>query len=76
MHENTEIKNMFPFLALFAYKTIFNPQKTIIVHLSQGRRPSLIYHIFDFSSDNIETWQEARSQHPLPSLCFSDRSEK
>ena len=23
-----------------------------------------------------ETWQEARSQHPLPSLCFSDRSEK
>ena len=24
----------------------------------------------------IETWQEARSQHPLPSLCFSGRSEK
>ena len=23
-----------------------------------------------------ETWQEARSQRPLPSLCFSDRSEK
>ena len=23
-----------------------------------------------------ETWQEARSQHPLPSLCFSSRSEK
>ena len=23
-----------------------------------------------------ETWQEARSQHPLPSLCFSCRSEK
>ena len=23
-----------------------------------------------------ETWQEARSQSPLPSLCFSDRSEK
>ena len=23
-----------------------------------------------------ETWQEARSQHPLPSLCFSGRSEK
>ena len=23
-----------------------------------------------------ETWQEARSQHPLPSLCFADRSEK
>ena len=24
----------------------------------------------------IETWQEARSQRPLPSLCFSGRSEK
>ena len=23
-----------------------------------------------------ETWQEARSQHPLPSLCFPGRSEK
>ena len=23
-----------------------------------------------------QTWQEARSQRPLPSLCFSDRSEK
>ena len=23
-----------------------------------------------------ETWQKARSQRPLPSLCFSDRSEK
>ena len=23
-----------------------------------------------------KTWQEARSQRPLPSLCFSDRSEK
>ena len=23
-----------------------------------------------------ETWQEARSQRPLPSLCFSGRSEK
>ena len=23
-----------------------------------------------------ETWQEARSQHPLPNLCFSGRSEK
>ena len=23
-----------------------------------------------------ETWQEGRSQHPLPSLCFSGRSEK
>ena len=92
-------------------------------------RPSLTFHIFDFSSETAErnstkldrkqdldvlyqncvfrvdrknkmaalasdwlrhfrlllwnrwmkfnkTWQEARSQHPLPSLCFSGRSEK
>ena len=93
------------------------------------RRPSLTFHIFDFSSETVErnstkldrkqdlnvlyqvcvfqadrknkmaalasdwlryfrlllwnhwtefneTWQEARSQRPLPSLCFSGRSEK
>ena len=93
------------------------------------RRPSLTFHIFDFSSETAErnsmkldrkqdlnvlykvcvfradlknnmaalasdwlrhfrlllwncwtefneTWQEARSQHPLPSLCFSGRLEK
>ena len=47
-------------------------------------RPSLTFHIFDFSSETTkqnsfrinETWQEARNQHPLPSLCFSGRSEK
>ena len=27
-------------------------------------------------TDFNETWQEARSQHPLPSLCFWGRSEK
>ena len=26
--------------------------------------------------ESNETWQEARSQFPLPSLCFSGRSEK
>ena len=44
-------------------------------------RPSLTFRIFDFSSETTEqnsnkTWQEARTQHPLPSLCFSCRSEK
>ena len=28
------------------------------------------------STEFNENWQEARSQHPLPSLCFSGRSEK
>ena len=28
------------------------------------------------STEFYETWQEARSQRPLPSLCFSGRSEK
>ena len=39
------------------------------------------WDIFDFSSETVErnsheTWQEARSQPPLPSLCFSGGSEK
>ena len=35
---------------------------TILTHVV---RPSLTFHIFEFK----ETWQEARSQRPLPSLC-------
>ena len=44
--------------------------------------PLIGWDIFDFSSETAkrkvfnETWQEARSQRPLPSLCFSGRSEK
>ena len=43
--------------------------------------PLIGWDIFDFSSETIErnstkTWQEARSKRPLPSLCFSGRSEK
>ena len=39
------------------------------------------WDIFDFSSETTwiefnETWQEARSQRPLPSVCFSGRWEK
>ena len=43
------------------------------------------FHIFDFffwlllrncSMEFNKTWQEARSQRPLPSLCFSAESEK
>ena len=43
--------------------------------------PLIGWDIFDFFSENHwtefnETWQEARSPRPLPSLCFSGRSEK
>ena len=47
-----------------------------VVRLSVRRRPSLT---FTFSTSSLKlnkTWQEARSQRPLPSLCFSGRSEK
>ena len=48
--------------------------------LSVVRSSSLTFHIFDFSWNRYtefnETWQEARSQRHLPSLCFSGRSEK
>ena len=48
---------------------------------SSVRRPSLTFHIFRLLLWNRwtelnKTWQEARSQRPLPSLCFSGRSEK
>ena len=43
--------------------------------------PLIGWDIFDFSSETAErnstkTWQEERSQCPLPSLCFSGRSQK
>ena len=43
--------------------------------------PLIGWDFFDFSFENRctefnETWQEARSQRPLPNLCFSGRSEK
>ena len=45
------------------------------------RLSSLTFHIFrlllwNHWSEFNETWYEARSQPPLPSLCFSGRSEK
>ena len=49
-------------------------------------RPSVCPSVVNFSHFRLllwnrwtefnETWQEARSQRPLPSLCFSGRSEK
>ena len=32
--------------------------------------------LWNYWTEFNETWQEARSQRPLPSLCFSGRSEK
>ena len=49
-------------------------------------RPSVCLSVVNFShfllllwnhwTEFNETWQEARTQHPLPSLCFSGQSEK
>ena len=43
--------------------------------------PLIGWDIFDFSSETAEqnstkTWQETRPQRPLPSMCFSGRSDK
>ena len=47
------------------------------------RRPSVVVNFSHFRlllwnrwTELNETWKEARSQRPLPSLCFSSRSEK
>ena len=51
--------------------------------LSSVRRPSVVVNFSYFRlllwnrwTEFNETWQEARSERPLPSLCFSGRSEK
>ena len=51
------------------------------VRRPSGVRPSVNFSHFRLLLWNCwtefnETWQEARSQRPLPSLCFSGRSEK
>ena len=35
-----------------------------------------LLHLWNLWTEFNETWQEARSQRPLPTLCFSGRSEK
>ena len=54
-----------------------------VVRPASVRRPSGVRKLSHFRlllwnrwTEFNETWQEARSQHPLPSLCFSGRSEK
>ena len=57
-----------------------------VVRPSSVRRPSVCPSVVNFSHFRLllwnhwtefnETWQEAGTQHPLPSLCFSGRSEK
>ena len=52
------------------------------VRPSVVRRPSVVNFshfrllLWNRWTEFNETWQEARSQRPLPSLCFSGRSEK
>ena len=52
-------------------------------HVLSVRRPSVVVNFSHFRlllwnrwTEFDETLQEGRSQHPLPSLCFSGRSEK
>ena len=57
-----------------------------VVRRPSVRRPSVCPSVVNFSHFQLllwnrwtefnETWQAARSQRPLPSLCFSGRSEK
>ena len=53
-----------------------------VVRPSVVRRPSVVNFshfrllLWNRWTEFNETWQEARSQRPLPSLCFSGRSEK
>ena len=56
---------------------------TIVHELSVVLRPSSVVNFSHFRlllwnhwNEFNETWQEARFQRPLPSLCFSGRSEK
>ena len=49
-------------------------------HVLSVVSPSWTFHIFDFSSEttvqNSTKLDRKQTQHPLPSLCFSGRSEK
>ena len=56
---------------------------TIVITRCPSVRPSSVVNFSHFQlllwnrwTEFNETWQEARSQRPLPSLCFSGRSEK
>ena len=48
------------------------PSSSVVVRKLSHFRLLLWNHLTEFN----ETWQEARSIRPLPSLCFSGRSEK
>ena len=55
----------------------------VITRFPSSVRPSVVVNFSHFRlllwnhwTEFNETWQEARSQCPLPSLCFSGRSEK
>ena len=76
----------------YSYNFFSAPEPKAQVHycdhaLSVVRRPSSVRpSVINFSHFRLllwnhrtefnETWQEARTQYPLPSLCFSGRSEK
>ena len=59
------------------------PEQKLLLWLCVVRRPSVVVNFSNFRlllgnrlTEFNQTWQDARSQRPLPSLCFSGRSEK
>ena len=88
MHATKYWLRFWLYLGFAAKGTIFSaPEPKAQVHycdhaLSVVRRPSVVNFshfrllLWNCWTEFNETWQEARSQRPLPSLCFSGRSEK
>ena len=77
-----KIQPMFKFLVHLSRRL----KCTIVITCPSSVRPSVRLSVVNFSHFRLllwncwtefkETWQEARSQRPLPSLCISGRSEK
>ena len=73
------------FVQNFLFGKMQRERSPCLVHLSRrhmlsiGLSSVVKFSHFDFSETaerNYETWQEARSERPLSSLCFSGRSVK
>ena len=74
----TQVHDMWPFGPL-----VSSPEPRLKWAIVIAHRPSSVRKLSHFQlllwnrrMEFNETWQDARSQRPLPSLCFSDWSEK
>ena len=79
----TRVHNMWPFGPLVLVHLTRRLKCTIVImRCPSSVRPSVVNFshfrllLWNRWTEFNETWQEARSQRPLPSLCFSGRSEK